>query len=122
MLSGIARLLLVLARSAGLVGALSSVVLWVTFLSFIPYSSPVQGFDSGPYVTAAMMVVLAVAAAWAVVKIKPIILLGAFVGSFPFGLYLMGTPTVLKWTGVCNLLYLVALVLILGARLENHEP
>jgi hypothetical protein len=130
MLSAIARLLLILARSIGLVGALSSIVLWVTFLFFNPYSSPDQGFDLGPYVTAVMMIMLAVAAAWAVLEIDPLILLAAFVGSFPFGFYLMGTPSVLKWTGVCNLLYLVALVLIVGVRLvsvvstrpENHHP
>ncbi len=67
---------------------------------------------------AALMIVLALAAAWASLNTKPLILLFAFVGSFvPSGFYmLLLTPSPFKWIGVGNLLYLVAGLLMLSSR------
>lgn len=108
--------LLVLARLIGLAGALSATVLWSIFIFFNPYYSPDQGSDPGPYVKATMMILLAIAASWATTKLEAGVLFLAFLASFPIGLYVMLTPSIFKWVGVCNLAYLVALVLILAAR------
>lgn len=87
---------------------------------FNPYYYPDQGFDLGPYAMAIIMILLAVAAAWAALHVKPLILFGAFVGSFmPAGFYVLLTPSTFKWIGVANLLYLVALLLMAGARLAS---
>ena len=119
-LSATSRLLLGLARLTAFAGVLSTVVLWIVFMFFNPYYSPDQSFDLGPYAMATMMILLAAAVAWAVVNVKPLILFGAFVGSFmPMGFYVLLTPGVFSWIGVANLLYLVALLLILGARLVS---
>ncbi len=110
-------MLLILARSVGLVGAFSTAVLWLVFVFFNPYLSPDQAPDPGPYVMGAMMVLLSVAAAWAVLKLRTGILFLAFAASFvPVGFYVLLTPSIFKWIGVCNLLYLVAGLLMLGAR------
>ena len=120
MLSAIAKLLVILARLICLAGALAAIVLWVVFMFFNPYSSPEQGFDAGPYFMAVMMILLAVATVWAALNFEPLILLGTFVGSFaPAGFYVLLTPSIFKWIGVCNLLYLVALVLMVGAKLVS---
>ncbi len=120
-LSVTSQLLLILARLAGLLGALAAAALWIVFMFFNPYASPNQSPDPelGLYVMATMMILLAAAVAWAVVNVKPLILLGAFIGSFVPGFYVLLTPSIFKWIGVANLLYLVALLLILGARLVS---
>jgi len=130
-LSVVSQLLLILARSAGLLGALTAAVLWAVFIFFNPYYSPDQGFNLAPYATAIMMILLAVAAAWATLHVRPLILLVAFVGSFaPAGFYVLLTPSIFKWIGVADLLYLIALLFMggarlasaLGARIGEHRP
>jgi hypothetical protein len=120
-LSVIARLFLVLGRLTGLVAALSAVALYAVLVFFNPYvSSPGQGgADVVTHVVVALMVVLALTAAWASLYGKPLVLVLVFVPSFvPFGLYMLGTPGVFFWIGVANLLYLFAALLLVGAKLS----
>ncbi len=63
------------------------------------------------------MILLALAAAWASMTIRPFMLIAVFFASFfPLGLYLLFTPGILKWTALCDVLYLVAAGLMLVAR------
>ena len=65
----------------------------------------------------AAMILLAVVAAWASITIRPFVLVVLFFPSFfPIGLYLLGTPGILRWTAICTVLYLVAAGLMLVAR------
>jgi hypothetical protein len=116
-----ARVFLVLGRSVGSAAALSAIALYAVLAFFNPYaSSPGQGGADGmTYAIVALMVVLALMAAWASLFGKPLVLLLAFLFSFlPFGLYMLGTPGVFFWIGVADLLYLLAALLLVGSRLS----
>lgn len=104
-------MLLTLSRLLSFSAAIGAIALWirVTFL------------DSGPSgtgatnVVAMLMMVLALLVVWASLRTAPRLMLWAFFFSFfvpPTGLYLLGVPHYAKWIGVCNLLYLVAAVLM----------
>ena len=120
-LSVITRLFLALGRLVGLAAALSAITLYVVLVFFNPYvTSPGQGeADVMPHVVVALMVALALTAAWASLRGKPLVLVLAFILSFvPFGLYMLGTPGVFLWIGVADLLYLFAALVLAGARLS----
>jgi hypothetical protein len=120
-LAMMARLFLVLGRLAGLLAALSAIALYAVLVFFNPYvSSPGQGgTDVTTHVVVALMVVLALTAAWASLYGRPLVLVLTFLLSFvPFGLYMLGTPGVFLWIGVADLLYLLAALLLAGANLS----
>jgi hypothetical protein len=85
------------------------------FLFVNPYSR--EGITGGTYVVSALMILLALLAAWGAYIVKPWLLLLAFVGSFmPVGLYFLGTPGIFALIGVANLLYLFTGILMIPGR------
>lgn len=94
------------ARWLGLAAAVGTVLLYGQLIFFNPYSD--QGLSPNTYGLAILMSLVALLAAWASLKLKAPLLVAAFLISFfPVGLYLLGTPGLFRWIGVCNLLYLV---------------
>jgi hypothetical protein len=97
--------LLSLARAVGLAAACAAIVLYGSV------------FAEEPTWPIAVMILLALLAAWASLTIRPLVLCGVFFASFfPIGLYLTFTSGFLKWIGVCDVLYLVAARLMLVVR------
>jgi len=77
------------------------------------------GATEATFVIAATMVALALTAAYAALKARPLVVLFTFVASFfPVGFYLLLTPNGL-WIGVGNLLYLLAGALIATSRVAK---
>jgi len=116
-----ARQILVLGRLAGLVGALSATALYAVFVYFNLYLFSL--YQAGPwplwYVIVGLMVALALVAAWASLNAKALVLLLAFIfswASVPYGLYVMAD--VFLWIVFANLLYLVAALLLVGAKVS----
>ena len=100
-------LLLTFARLLGLGAAALVALLYGVMLFFNPY--PTDGITSGTYIVGALMILLALLAAWGALTLQPLLLLLAFGGSFvPVGYYLLGTPGVFAGIGVADLGYAVA--------------
>ena len=116
-----ARQIFVLGRLVGLAGALSAIALYAVFVYFNLYLfSP---YPAGPYglwyVIVGLMVALALVAAWASLNAKVPVLLLAFIfswASVPYGLYVMAD--VFIWIVFANLLYLMAALLLVGAKVS----
>jgi hypothetical protein len=113
-----ARQILVLGR---LVGSLSAIVLYAVFVYFNLY--PFSLDPAGPwplwYVIVGLMVALALVAAWASLNAKALVLLLAFIFSWtsvPYGLFVMAD--VFIWIVFANLLYLMAALLLVGAKVS----
>jgi hypothetical protein len=85
-----------LARAVGLGAACEAIVLY----RFV--------FAEEPTWPIAVMILLALLAAWASLTIRPFVLCAVFASFFPIGLYLMFTRAFLKRVGVCDVLYLVS--------------
>lgn len=115
-LAGASRLLLFLGRLTGLAGALVCAVFWTTFTYGHLIAPGWDGASGMTFVISAIMIGLALAVAWASFKYAPVVLLAAFVVSFPVGFYMMMTPGA-WWIGAGNLLYLAAALLIIVGRL-----
>ena len=102
-------------------GTLSAIALYAVFVYFNFYLfSP---YPAGPwvmwYVIVGLMVALALVAAWASLNAKVLVLLSAFVfswASVPYGLYVMAD--VFIWIVFANLLYLMATLLVVGAKVS----
>jgi hypothetical protein len=116
-----ARQILVLGRLVGLAGTLSAIALYAVFVYFNLYLFSL--YPAGPwvmwYVIVGLMVALALVAAWASLNAKVIVLLLAFVfswASVPYGLYVMAD--VFIWIVFANLLYLMAALLLVGAKVS----
>jgi hypothetical protein len=116
-----ARQILVLGRLVGLAGTLSAIALYAVFVYFNLYLFSL--YPAGPwamwYVIVGLMVALALVAAWASLNAKVIVLLLAFVlswASVPYGLYVMAN--VFIWIVFANLLYLMAALLLVGAKVS----
>jgi hypothetical protein len=116
-----ARQILVLGRLVGLAGTLSAIALYAVFVYFNLYLFSL--YPAGPwvmwYVIVGLMVALALVAAWASLNAKVIVLLLAFVfswASVPYGLYVMAD--VFIWIVFVNLLYLMAALLLVGAKVS----
>lgn len=117
MLSNIVRChaALILARVLGLSAAITTMLLYFIFLFVNPYSQ--EGMTGGTYVISAIMISLAVLAAWGAFSLKPWMLFLAFVGSFvPVGFYFLFTPGIFAFIGVANLLYLFAGMMMFADR------
>lgn len=75
-----------------------------------------DGASGMTFVISAVMIGLALAAAWASFRYVAVVLLAAFAVSFPVGFYMMMTPGA-WWVGVGDLLYLATALLIIIGRL-----
>ncbi len=113
--------ILVLGRLVGLAGTLSAIALYAVFVYFNLYLFSL--YLAGPwvmwYVIVGLMVALALVAAWASLNAKVLVLLLAFVlswASVPYGLYVMAD--VFIWIVFANLLYLMAALLLIGAKVS----
>ena len=117
----IARHILVLGRLVGLAGAFSAIALYAVFAYFNLYLFSLDPAGPWPlwYVIVGMMVALALVAAWASLNAKVLVLLSAFIFSYasvPYGLYVMAD--VFIWIVFANLLYLMAALLLVGAKVS----
>ncbi len=102
-------------------GTLSAIALYAVFVYFNLYLFSL--YPAGPwvmwYVIVGLMVALALVAAWASLNAKALVLLLAFVfswASVPYGLYVM--VDVFIWIVFANLLYLMAALLLVGAKVS----
>ena len=116
-----ARQILALGRLVGLAGALSAIALYAVFVYFNLYLFSL--YPAGPwvmwYAIVGLMVALALVAAWASLNAKVLVLLLAFVfswASVPYGLYVVAD--VFIWIVFANLLYLMAALLLVGAKVS----
>lgn len=100
-----------LGRLVGGVASMGNIALIIVLLFFNPFGNfeiPVE-----TYFIFSLMIVLSLLALYACIKVKPLVMYGAFFGSFfPIGLYLLGVPSIFKWIGIFDVLYLVAAVLM----------
>ena len=107
-------------RWIGFLASGATLVLWAVFLFANPYGS--EGISSDTYAVAAVMMALAAAAFVAAWRIIPILMFIVFaISLFPVGLYLLGTPGIFKWVGVCNLLFLPS-GLLMRVRRRHNSP
>lgn len=107
-------------RWIGFLTSGATLVLWAVFLFANPYDS--EGISSNNYAPVAVMMALAAAgmlAAWRIIPILMFIVFG--ISLFPVGLYLLGTPGMFKWVGVCNLLFLPS-GLLMRVRRRHNSP
>jgi hypothetical protein len=80
-------------------------------LYFNPYVKTEPKVDLSP--TVLLMVAAAFLGIVASVMARPLWMLIVFcVSFFPMGFYLLGTPGIFKWIGVCNIGFLVSAVLM----------
>lgn len=106
---------LLVARVVALVAASGAISLWCIFLFANPYDR--EGITGGTYVVGALMIILALVAAWGSLTARSWMLVVAFAGSFiPIGLYMVGTPGVFALIGVANVLYLVTAIVLITDR------
>ena len=100
-----AGFLLNLARAVGLAAACTAMVMYGV------------AFAGEPTPVGAALMVLTLAGAWALLMVRPLVLVVVFFASFfPFGLYLAFVPGYLRWVALCDVLYLVSAGLMLVAR------
>ena len=102
-------------------GALSAIALYAVFVYSNIYLFSLDPDKPWPlwYVMVGLMVALALVAAWASLNTKALILVLAFIfswASVPYGLYVMAD--VFIWIVFANLLYLVAALLLAGAKVS----
>jgi hypothetical protein len=70
----------------------------------------------------ASMIALAVLSGWGSLKLKPIILFLAFLGSFfPIGFYMLSLHGIFKLIGICDLLFLVAGIVMYVQKKKQKE-
>ena len=104
-----------------MVGALSAIALYAVFVYFNLYLFSLDPHEPWPlwYVIVGLMVALALVAAWASLNAKALVLVLAFVfswASVPYGLYVMAD--VFIWIVFANLLNLIAVLLLVGAKVS----
>ena len=102
-------------------GALSTIALYAVFVYFNLYLFSLDPDKPWPlwYVMVGLMVALALVAAWASLNTKALILVLAFIfswASVPYGLYVMAD--VFIWIVFANLLNLIAVLLLVGAKVS----
>ena len=103
------------ARIIGLLAAILTIVLYGVMLFF--------AHNYGTNRVVAQMVIMALLAFWGSLKLKPILLFIAFLGSLypPVSLYLLGVPGILKLIGICHPLFLVAgIVMYIQKRKQKN--
>ncbi len=107
-------------RWIGFLASGATLVLWAVFLFANPYDS--EGIRSDTYAVVAVMMALAAAAFVAAWRIIPILMFLVFgISLLPVGLYILGTPGIFKWVGVCNLLFLPS-GLLMRVRRRHNSP
>ena len=107
-------------RWIGFLASGATLALWAVFLFANPYDS--EGIKSDNYAPVAVMMALAAAGILAAWRIIPILMFIVFaISLFPVGLYLLGTPGMFKWVGVCNLLFLPSGLLMRARRRKNSR-
>ena len=105
-------------RWIGFLASVTTLILWAVFLFANPYDS--EGIKSDNYAPAAVMMALAAVGFVAAWRIIPILMFIVFaISLFPVGLYLLGTPGIFRWVGVCNLLFLPSGLLMRARRRHN---
>ncbi len=105
-------------RWIGFLASGATLVLWGLFLFANPYGT--QGITGATYAAVAVMMALAAAAFVAAWKVNPILMFLVFgLSLLPAGLYLLGTPGMFKWVGVCNFLFLPSGLLMRARRRHN---
>ena len=102
-------------------GALSALALYAVFVYSNIYLFSLDPDKPWPlwYVIVGLMVALALVAAWASLNAKALVLVLAFVfswASVPYGLYVMAD--VFIWIVFANLLNLIAVLLLVGAKVS----
>lgn len=103
------------ARTSGALACVGAVALWLVFLFANPHGQ--GGRSAGTFVVAATMLALAAAGAVASIAGEPLWMgVAAAVSFCPVGFYLLLTPSVFLWIGVCNLVLLVTAVLLYRSR------
>lgn len=110
------------ARIIGLLAAILTIVLYGVMLFANPYSASVP--SEGTYRVDAQMGIMALLAVWGSLKLKPILLFIAFLGSLypPVPLYLLGAPGILKLIGICHPLFLIAgIVMFIQRRKQKNS-
>ncbi|MBI1877108.1 MAG: hypothetical protein HYR94_02545 [Chloroflexi bacterium] len=113
--SAITSPLLTLAHFIGLIAASLTVILYSVLLFFNPYTN--QPATAETHWIAVIMILLALLVGWASLKYMPVLIFLAFLASFfPVGLYMLGTPGLFRAIGVGNLLYLMAVILMVIYR------
>lgn len=107
--------LAIFTRLSGALACVGAAALWMVFLFANPHGE--GGRTAGTLFVAGAMIVLAAAGAVASIAGAPL-WMGAVaaVSLCPLGFYLLGTPGVFLWIGLCNLVLLVAAVLLHRAR------
>jgi len=93
----------------GVAAAIVTMLLWVMLVLTEPF-----GFDEAKWIgmlIIATMLGLSFLAAWSSIKERIFWLCIAFLVSFfPVGLYLLFTPSMSKWIGIGNLMYLISAI------------
>lgn len=105
-----------ISRLVGLMAGVGVISLWGVFglLNLYGY----QSLSGSVYLVVGLMVCLAIVGLFAALTDNPYLMLAVFGFSFvPVGLYLLGTPGILRWIGGFNILFLLsALLNFLGRR------
>ena len=102
-------------------GALSATALYAVFVYFNLYLFSLDPYEPWPlwYVVVGLMAALTLVAAWASLNARVLVLLLAFIfswASVPYGVYVMAD--VFIWIVFANLLYLVAALLLVWAKVS----
>ena len=113
--------MLTIARSLGMLASLLTLLLWIALSFFNPYGY--QGLTDESRLISVVMILLAIVGVFAVVKIKPYLMLGVGILSFvPVGFYLLGTPSLFKWIGVSNAMFVLSsLLMLMALRLPSRH-
>lgn len=97
------------ARFAAIVGQSATIVLYLVLNFANPYAALYQGNPLDALPVSLLQIVLAlfgIVAAW---RSLPAIMLIVFLVQFwPVGFYMLGVPSLFRWIGVLNLLFLLA--------------
>lgn len=100
-----------LSSVIGLLSGILSILLWIIFFFFNPYSNLGLGFDT--FIGTVLVLVLpAFLAIYASIRTKRLLMLLAFIISVLPSLYVMLTPSIFALFGLVNVLYLVSYFLM----------
>ncbi|MGM7684140.1 hypothetical protein ACSVDA_18560 [Cytobacillus sp. Hm23] len=102
------------SKLLGIVGGFSSIILWIIFNYYNPYSNLK---DTEPMVITFIMLFLpACLAIIASIKFKKHLMVIAFLWSLPISLYTMGTPGTFSLFGVTSITYLISFLFMILAK------
>jgi hypothetical protein len=105
----------VFARASGALACGGAAALWLILLFANPYGE--EGMGAGTRFVAGAMIVLAVLGAVASILGEPFLMGAVAALSFcPVGFYLLGSPGIFLWIGVCDLTLLATAILLYRAE------